>query len=300
MFFARDEGDMLFPPDFLKQLEYLSIISKRVFRGRLLAQRRTRQLGAGIEFSDHREYSAGDDFRSLDWNVYARHGDLLLKRYEEEQDLHVYLMLDCSRSMGFGEGAKFDLARRLVAALAYVALADLDRVAVFAFAENILVEFPLCRGKARILPLLRFLEDVPVSGSDTNLRRAGQDLLARTKRTGLAIVVSDLFDRQGFDQGLDLLRFRQFDVNVIQIHDPREADPRLLGDVELVDIESDDIRQVTVTEKLMRNYRELFLGHQRNVKDYCRRHVFGCIQEPSTESFDQVMLRMMRATTQVA
>src|SRR5262245_29188206 len=113
---------MLFPPDFLTRIEYLSIVSQRVFRGRLLAHKRTMQLGSGIEFSDHREYSAGDDFRYLDWNVYARLGDLLLKRFEEEEDLHVYLMLDCSRSMGFGSPPKYDLARQLVAALAYVAL----------------------------------------------------------------------------------------------------------------------------------------------------------------------------------
>ena len=119
---------MLFPSDFLTRLEYLSIISKRVFRGQLLAQRRTMQMGSGIEFSDHREYTTGDDLRYLDWNIYARHGDLLLKRFQEEQDLHVYLMLDCSRSMAVGEPAKFDLARHLVAALAYIALADLDRV----------------------------------------------------------------------------------------------------------------------------------------------------------------------------
>lgn len=291
---------MLFPPDFLKQLEFLSIVSKRVFRGKLLAQKRTRQLGAGIEFSDHREYNAGDDFRYLDWNVYARHGDLLLKRYEEEQDLHVYIMLDCSRSMGFGDAAKFDLARRLVAALAYIALADLDRIAVFVFAENIVAEFPLCRGKARILPLMRFLEELPVSGADTNLARSAQDMLLRCRRNGLAIIVSDLFDEHGFEQGLDQIRFRNFDVNVIQIHHPQEADPGLLGDVELVDVENDAVRQVTVSEKVMRSYRTLFTNHQRAVRDYCRNYTFGCMQERSTARFDDVMLRMMRASGNVA
>ena len=82
-------------------------------------------MASGIEFADHREYTAGDDLRYLDWNVYARHGDLLLKRFQEEEDLHVYFLLDCSRSMGFGSPPKFDLARQLTAALAYIALADL-------------------------------------------------------------------------------------------------------------------------------------------------------------------------------
>ena len=133
----------LFDSDFLTKLDYLSLVSKRLFRGSLLAQRRTKQMGGGIEFADHREYSHGDDFRHLDWNVFARHGQLLLKRFQEEADLHVYLLLDCSRSMGFGSPPKFDLARQVVAALAYIALADLDRIAVVAFANDIVADFPL-------------------------------------------------------------------------------------------------------------------------------------------------------------
>ena len=104
-------------------------------------------MGGGIEFADHREYSPGDDLRYLDWNVFARHDELLLKRFQEEEDLHVYIFLDLSRSMEFGQPSKFDLARQLAAALAYIALADLDRVAVLAFSEGIVQEFPLTRGK---------------------------------------------------------------------------------------------------------------------------------------------------------
>jgi uncharacterized protein (DUF58 family) len=136
----------LFDSEFLKKLEYLSIVSRRVFRGSLLAQRRTMQFGSGIEFAEHREYSAGDDLRYLDWNIYARHGEFLLKRFQEEEDLHVYFLLDCSRSMGFGDGKKFDLARQLTAALAYIALADLDRISVLAFSDRIIDH----RGPTRI------------------------------------------------------------------------------------------------------------------------------------------------------
>ncbi|HQZ64306.1 MAG TPA: DUF58 domain-containing protein, partial [Planctomycetaceae bacterium] len=229
---------MLFPADFLTRLEYLSIISKRVFRGQLLAQRRTMQMGSGIEFSEHREYNTGDDLRYLDWNIYAQHGDLLLKRFQEEQDLHVYLMLDCSRSMAFGDPPKFDLARHLVAALAYIALADLDRIAIIAYADGVFAELPITRGKARILPVMRFLEELPTSGNDTNLAKAVQGLLHRSARTGLAVVISDLFDEHGFQRGLDQLRHRRFDTHVIQLHDPKEADPSLLGDAELVDVET--------------------------------------------------------------
>src|SRR5262245_5254467 len=144
-----------FDSDFLQKLEYLSLVSRRVFRGQLLAQRRTMSLGSGVEFADHREYTHGDDFRYLDWNVYARHDELLLKRFQEEEDLPVYFLLDCSRSMNFGTPSKFDYARKVTAALAYIALADLDRVAVTAFADDIMGDFPLMRGKGQILALLR-------------------------------------------------------------------------------------------------------------------------------------------------
>jgi len=290
---------MLFPSDFLTRLEYLSIISKRVFRGSLLAQRRTVQMGSGIEFSDHREYAQGDDFRYLDWNVYARHGDLLLKRFQEEQDLNVYLMLDCSRSMGFGDPPKFDLARHLIAALAYIALADLDRITVLAFSEKIVKEFPLTRGKARILPLMRFLEKLEVTGHNTNLGRSARGLVHRNNRPGLAVVVSDLFDEHGFEAGLDQLRYRRFDGHVIQLYDPQEADPALLGDVEMVDVETESLRKVTVTEKNVRKYKELFDEHQSSVRTYCRNYEIGCTQTPATIPFDDLVLRMMRESGQV-
>src|SRR3954464_7959922 len=116
----------LFDSDFLKKLEYLSLVSKRVFRGSLMAQRRTMQLGSGIEFADHREYAPGDDFRYLDWNVYGRSGRLLLRLFEEEEDLSIYILLDCSLSMSFGDPPKFNHARKLAAAMAYVGLANLD------------------------------------------------------------------------------------------------------------------------------------------------------------------------------
>ena len=290
---------MLFPADFLTKLEYLSIISKRVFRGSLLAQRRTVQMGSGIEFSDHREYSPGDDFRYLDWNIYARHGDLLLKRFQEEQDLNVYLLLDCSRSMGFGEPAKFDLARHLIAALAYIALADLDRINVLAFADELIDEFPLTRGKAQILPLMKFLEKLEVTGTETNLAHCANGLIHRSGRPGMAVTVSDLFDEKGFDRGLDQLRYRRFDGHVIQLYDPQEAEPPMLGDVEMVDVENESVRLVTVTEKNIRTYKQLFQNHQQSVQDYCRNHGMGCTQSPATIPFDELVLRMMRKAGQV-
>ncbi len=284
----------LFDSDFLKKLEYLSLISRRVFRGSLLAQRRTMMLGGGIEFADHRDYTPGDDFRYLDWNLYARHEELLLKRFQEEEDLHVYLLLDCSRSMNFGKPLKFDFARQVTAALAYIALADLDRVAIVAFAGDIVADFPLARGKARILTLLKFLEELQSQGTVTDLARVATGFVHRTQRRGLAIVVSDLYDPAGFERGLDILRHRRYEPHVVQIYDRAEADPNLLGDLELFDIESESFQKVTISERNLRRYRQIFQNFQESLQRYCRNYGLGCTRTSTEIPFDELILKMMR------
>src|SRR5207244_9431603 len=132
-----------------------------------------------------------------------RNDELPLERFQEEEDLHVYFLVDCSRSMAFGDPPKFDFARQVAAALAYIALADLDRIAVTAFADDIVDDFPLTRGKGRILALLKFLEDLPAQGSDTDLTRVATGFVHRNQRRGLAIVVSDLHDTTGYESGMD-------------------------------------------------------------------------------------------------
>ncbi|MEE8450838.1 MAG: DUF58 domain-containing protein [Thermoguttaceae bacterium] len=284
----------LFDSEFLKKLEYLSLVSRRVFRGQLLAQRRTMQMGGGIEFADHRDYTPGDDLRYLDWNVFARLGEPLLKRFQEEEDLHVYLFLDCSRSMGFGDPSKFDYARRITAALAYIGLADLDRVSVSAFAGDLLDSFPLTRGKERILTLLQFLEQLESQGTVTDLARVTTGFVHRRQRPGLAIVISDLFDPAGFQRGVDILRHRRFETHLVQICDRRELEPDLAGDVELYDVETGDTKKVTVTERKLRQYRTVFGNFQKSVESYCRKYGLGCTRTTTDVPFDELILQMMR------
>jgi uncharacterized protein (DUF58 family) len=292
---AARPGRPLFDSEFLQKLEYLSLVSRRVFRGQILAQRRTARLGGGVEFVDHRDYTPGDDFRHVDWNVFARHDELLLKRFQEEEDLHVYILLDCSRSMAFGAPPKFDLARRLAAALAYIALADLDRVAVVAFADGAVAELPLTRGKSRILGLLKFLDGLAADGARTDLAKLVAAFVGRTQRRGLAVVVSDLFDPDGFGRGLDLLRHHRYEPHVVQVFDRREADPDLLGDLELYDVETGSVRKVTVTEKNLRQYRRIFATFQESLARYCSTHGLSCTRATTDVPFDQWVLRMMRA-----
>jgi uncharacterized protein (DUF58 family) len=285
----------LFGADFLSRLEYLSLVSRRAFRGQLIANRRSRQLGGGIEFADHQPYAAGDDFRYLDWHVFARHDELLLKRFAEEQDLHVHLLVDCSRSMAFGHPAKFDHARRIAAAMAYIALADLDRVAITAFADDVVADLPMTRGKARIAAMMRFLEALDVQGADTDLARAAQAVVHRGTRRGPVIVISDLYDPSGYERGIDLLRYHRFEPHLIRVFDPAEARPQLLGDMELVDTETDRVRKVTITEAHTAQYRILYGDFVDAARAYCNRHALGYTEADAAQPFDELILAMMRA-----
>jgi uncharacterized protein (DUF58 family) len=285
----------LFDADFLTQLECLALISRRVFQGQLLAQRRGSQTGGGVEFADHRPYGQGDDFRYIDWNLYARLNSLLLKRFQEERDLHVYLLLDCSRSMGFGTPPKFDFARRVAAALAYVVLSGLDRASVVGIGGAAPSEFPLTRGKGRILTLMRYLEGLAAEGGRTNLAQAASAFVLR-RRPGLAVLISDLYDPDGFAVGLDVLRHRRYDVHVVHVHDRAEADPSLSGDVELLDVESGAALDVTVSQGRLRRYREVFRAYLDAVRAYCRRHGLSLVSTPADVPFQELILQMMRAS----
>lgn len=288
----------MFDSDFVQRLEYLSLLSRRMFRGQLLAQKRTMQTGSGIEFSDHREYFVGDDLRYLDWNVYARHGDMLLKRFQEEEDLHVYILLDASVSMARadeGQPDKFTLARQIAAALSYIALSDLDRVSILAYDERMRSILPLTRGKDRILTVLRFLEGLPTGGERTNLRAVTDDFVQKAPRTGLALLISDLYDQDGFRDGVERLRYARFEPHVIQIHTQGEAEPDFLGDMQLIDCETGTERNVTITERKLKDYRTLFAAFVRGVEDYCRMYGFSHTRTTTDVPFDVVLLNMMRA-----
>ncbi len=124
----------MFDAAFLKKLEHLRVISMRSFVGRDRADRLARKRGSGLEFADHRQYAPGDDVRHIDWKAYKRLNRLLLRLFDEEQDLPIYLFLDASRSMA--ADAKFDQAKRLAAALCYIGLVHFDRVTILPFRRD--------------------------------------------------------------------------------------------------------------------------------------------------------------------
>jgi len=284
---------VLFDDEFQRKLGMLALVSRRVFAGRIRAERRSKKKGSGLEFADHRDYVAGDDFRSVDWNVYQRFGKLLVRLYEEEEDLSIYLIVDCSSSMAFGNQKKFDQARRLCAALAYVGLANLDRVTIVAVNDGLISRMPTTRGKARIFRVFEFLSKLEPGGV-TDLGAALKTFALQHKRRGLAVLFSDLYDPAGFEAGINVLRFNKFEPYVVDLVDRSEARPALKGDVRIYDCETGEERELTVTDSMLDKMQRAVSEYRANVERFCAEKQVPYFAADVDTPFDELVLRVFR------
>ena len=274
----------LFGSEWVRQCEQLAYVAGRLPGGGLLGRRAVRLPAGGTELTGYRDYAAGDDYRLIDWKQCARHDELLTRQFEGETDLRVYLLVDVSRSMSLGTPPKCDVARRIAAAVAFVALRGLQRVGVTTFADGVVADCPPIGQRAEYLKILHFLGEAEVNkGSSpgaqvTDVRSAAQALVRRYQRRGLAVVISDLYDPAGFQQGIELLHFHGYRAAVIQVYDPADARPPVLGDLECLDVESEATWQLTVTERMRARYCALFDAFQQSVRDYCASRDLPCAQ----------------------
>jgi uncharacterized protein (DUF58 family) len=291
---ASDED--LFDEEFLKRLELLQVIARRLFRGRQRAERKTRKVGSGLEFADHRDYSPGDDIRYLDWTVWVRLRHALIRLFEEDEDLPIRVVVDVSDSMNTRDGAKLRYAKQVGAALAYVGLANLDRVGLTAMSGSTHVTLPAIRGKGRIFRVFEFLKSVDVGGP-TDIRQGCSRVAAESTQPGLTIVLSDFYDLDGAFDGLNLLRFRKHEPVAIQIIDPAEADPTtsgLRGDVSLLDCEGGQPRDVTMSPRTLRAYADAHKRFCDQLEQNCRSRGIGYVRADIDVPFDDLVLRMFR------
>ncbi|HVV83142.1 MAG TPA: DUF58 domain-containing protein [Kofleriaceae bacterium] len=283
----------LFDDRFLRTLEHLHLVSRKVFAGNLRAERRTRKVGSGIEFADHRTYARGDDFRYIDWNLYGRLDRLLLRLFEEEEDLHIYILIDCSDSMAIGTPPKLHYAMKVAAALSYVGLANLDRVSILPFSDHIHGRLPPARGKNRIFRVFEFLRDVEIGGK-TDVASAAKVFVGQNKRRGLAVVISDFYDPRGFEEGINTLRYHKFEPFVLQVYDPKEAAPALAGDLALVDCETGELREVTVSRSLLEAYGREHERYCKELEDFCTARAVPFFRTHTGIPFDDLVLRIFR------
>lgn len=299
-------GDRLFDGTFLSKVEQLHLIARRLFGAGGRGERRSRRPGASLEFADYRDYASGDDLRTIDWRVYGRLDRLFVKLFEEEEDLHIHLLIDASSSMRWnpadpgrsggagGAHPKFDQARRVAAALAYISLAHLDRVNVYYFSDRLLSDAGMRRGRNQFPVVLRFLRRAPAPESPTDLASALGEFTARVRRPGLAVLLGDLLDPGGFERGLDLLHYHHFETQVIQILLPEELDPDLSGDVRLLDCETGERLDLLADPATLRAYRRTARAHLARLAGFCRTRQIGHVRADATLPFEELVLRALR------
>jgi uncharacterized protein (DUF58 family) len=289
---------LLFDSAFLAKLEQLFLLSKKLFRGEHRAERRSRETGASLEFADYRNYSFGDDLRSIDWNIYGRLDRLFIKLFEQEQDLDIHFLIDASASMRWTSGAdrisKFDQARRIAASLGYIALSNLDRVNVLWFSSALGDDLGLVRGKSQFHSVLDFLRRAPEPDGATDLLAVVRSFTQRLKRRGLVFVLSDFLDARGYAEPLGLLRFNRFDTHVIQVLDPAEIDPDASGDLRLVDCETGAPLEVTATPAVLASYRMEIARYLASLTAFCRRRGVAYGQASTAVPFEDLVLRVLR------
>jgi uncharacterized protein (DUF58 family) len=283
---------MRFDPEFLKTLDQLAFASSRAFAGSGRGERRGRSRGRGVEFADYRPYAQGDDFRHIDWKAYKRLNRLLLRLYDEEQDLRVYLFLDTSASMA--PHGKFDYAARIAAALCYVGLSHLDRVTLVPFSEQIARDVSTGTARHTIGPVLALLEGLSPEGR-TDLWRSISGFARAQRRQWLAVVVSDFLDPAGCERPLKLLASQGHEVVAVHVVSAADrADAESADDVSFVDAETGEERRVEITPGLRRAYARAWAAFDQEVASACTRSGADYVRADVDVPFEQTVLHTFR------
>ncbi|MCB9831819.1 MAG: DUF58 domain-containing protein [Planctomycetes bacterium] len=247
----------LLDPAFLDEVSRLQLFARRVARGGRPAEQRSRHLGAGMEFRDFRAYTPGDDFRAIDWNIYRRLGRVVLRLFEELEDLPVYLAVDLSRSMFQGEAPRGHAALKAAFAIAAIALQQHDRVGVFPFAEDLELGLRPTSGRGRQFRIAEVLAAAEPRGR-TDLRQAMRRFTSFGLRQGLLVIISDFFDPAGIEAVAEALRGLRHRLLLVQLFRKADLAPSLSGDLRVTDCETGEAYDISATREVVAAYRQAY------------------------------------------
>ena len=237
----------LLSPELMSRLESLQLHSRHRLVGKFGGEHSSKRYGNTVDFADFREYNPGDDFRRIDYHVLARLDQVLVKLYEADDEVTIRFLLDTSDSMA-SEG-KLDHAKRIAAALGFIALSSHDSVSVHTFPEH--GTSPRFAGRAGIPALFSYLESLAAEGTTPFARAAGH-LLSRAGPPGITIVISDLLTPEW--PALIGLRSAGSDLTIMHLLADGDISPDLAGDLMLVDREDGERLTVSVTEDILETF----------------------------------------------
>ena len=286
-------ADELLEPDFLRRLERLDVMSRKVLAGKLKGERRSKRRGQSVEFADYRNYVIGDDLRFIDWNIYARLDKLFLKLFLEEEDLALHVVLDATASSDYGDPNKLLYMKRVAAALAYVGLVNYNRVTVNAIGNGLASTTGALRGKTKMPQVIEYLNRVRAVGPGDLAASCRRFALTHRNR-GICVILSDFFDKNGFDAGLRYVAGGRYDLFAIQVLSPQEIEPDLTGDLKLVDLEDADTAEVSITQPLLAKYKANLNGFCLGLKEFVTRRGGTYLFTSTAVPFDTLVLNYLR------
>lgn len=253
--------------DFLRQLDSFSLVVKKKVTSSFVGDRRTEHIGTGLIFRDYSNYVFGDDFKSIDWKAYARTEKLFVKRYEEDRNLTVHIILDLSGSMDFGTNIKkYEYASMIALGFAYISMKNNERFVLSAFDDQ-LDFFRPRKGRAQVASILEYLNNKKPKGASKffdSLVRYRQLIHSRS----MIVIISDFFYDASEIETI-LQRYKKNRIVMIQVLDALERKMNIEGDYDLVDLESDDRLRTFVDPYFKKKYFEDLEKHQATIREIC-------------------------------
>lgn len=265
---------MFLDEGFLRKLETLRVLVKKEIKGKNTGIHKSYKTGDSLEFMDYRKYHPGDDFRYVDWNVYGRTERLFIKLFHAEKDLTMHILVDVSRSMSAGDPVKSEYAKKIIAALSYVGLANQDQVGVTSFSETIGKTKSPERGKNVYFSILTYLDSLNIGG-ETNFNASMESYANVGNRPGIAVIISDLLDPKGYEYGLTAMMHGKFKLVLIQVLGQEEITPLLDGNVTLQDVETGRERNLRANRTMLMLYEKKMKDHLNGIREFCRKRGIG-------------------------
>jgi uncharacterized protein (DUF58 family) len=284
---------LLLDPAFMARLDQLDIMSRKILAGKMKGERRSKRRGQSVEFADYRNYVIGDDLRFIDWNIYARLDKLFLKLFLEEEDLALYVLVDMSKSSDYGNPHKALYIKQVAAALGYIGLVNYNRVVIAAMGQGISAETGALRGRRRVSQMIEFINKLEPEGP-SHLANACKRFALAHRQKGVCVVLSDFFDKGGYENGLRYVAGGKYDLFCVQTLSPQEIEPDLQGDLKLRDMEDDDTAEVSITQPLLKQYKANLNAYCLSLKDYITRRGGTYLFTSTAVPFDTLVLNYLR------
>ena len=282
----------LLEPPLLRRLEGLAVLVRRAVKGQMGGERRSMSRGRSPEFADFRNYTPGDDYRLIDWNAYARLDRFMLRLFVAEEELPLSLFVDLSGSMDWGQPNKATTARRLAGAIAYVALASLDRVKLTVFADGPNSGVAPHRGRHAAQELFARIQSFPVGGPTDYSKLVWP--ISR-QRPGMTVLITDGLGESSIEPAIAALQLARQEGAILQLLAPQEVDPDWTGDARLKDAETGIEREFTATPATQTAYRTALARRTELIERAARRRGLRFAQLSSDQPIeDMVQLTLRR------